>query len=160
MDNNLSYERDETIARAGRLLGNLGLAFAIFALLPSLLHVFASILAVVFTYIIFFLINLVLILITLGLILLAGNFPPIKYSDIFGGTEISLFGELSGAFFAVVSIMGIIACALAVFAIIIGKRMKGVEGAKAAAGRGIAAISVTAVALVLTVISVVMGGGL
>lgn len=160
MDNNLSYERDETIARAGRLLGNLGLAFAIFALLPSLLHVFASILAVVFTYIIFFIINLVLILITLGLILLAGNFPPIKYSDIFGGTEISLFGELSGTFFAVVSIMGIIACALAVFAIIIGKRMKGVEGAKAAAGRGIAAISVTAVALVLTVISVVMGGGL
>lgn len=153
-----SYERDSAVVLAGRLLANLALFSAILALAPSLFHLFASVTFYAFGFIIYVVVNIILIVLSLGFILFLG-FPPIPMKEFFDGlTAENIFGPLGGGMLAFISVVSVLGCAAAVLAIILCGRKRGMAHSKAAVSRGIAAIVIIAAAVIVAFVSAVTGG--
>lgn len=153
-----SYERDSAVVLAGRLLSNLALFSAILALAPSLFNLFASAAFYAFGFIIYVVLNIILIVLSLGFILFLG-FPPIPMKEFFDGlTAENLFGQLGGGMLAFISVLSVLGFAAAALAIILCGRKKGMVHSKAAVSRGIAAIAILAAAVIFALVSAVTGG--
>lgn len=157
---NSVYERDVTTSRTGRWLANIALLTAILAIAPSFLYIFASALIYLFGFIVYVVANIGVIVITLGLILLSGEFPPISWDEFFGGfTTDQILGSIATIIPVYLPVMAAISCATAILAIIICKRKIGIAGSKGAVKRSVAAFVIIALAIVMTVIALVVGGG-
>lgn len=157
MNRTARYERDATLSRWARLAGNYALLFAIGSLAPALVYLFSALFVTVFSYFIFLLVNIILVMLSLGFILFAG-FPVISYDEITGGeSPAGVLGEWS--FLPVyLAVTAAAACALGAVAVLLGRKTRGIDGSGGAAGRGIAAIVISAIAGVLTLTAVLLGG--
>ena len=154
-----AYERDVNVVRMGIWLSNMALLFAILAIAPAFLYIFASVLIYVFGFIIYILANIAVTVVTLGLVLL-GGFPPIPWDTFFGGFSTDqILGSISSILTVYLPVMSVISFAVAILAILICKRKAGIAGSKGGVSRGIASIVIVALSVVLTFIALMVGGG-
>ena len=156
MDNNQSYERDETIARTGKLLGNLALAVSVCSVLPAFFVLTASVLSAIYVifYFVFFFLAIVF---TFGIILINNSFAGGPEAFL-GGLE-SFFEAVSGFLPVYMPVTGAVAAVLAAGAIIVGVKTRGTENSKGVVGKGIAAVVLAVIAIIMTLVVLASGGG-
>lgn len=157
MDDNSSYERDETFSRAGKLLGNLGLAVSVVAFLPGFMFFTATVFTALFV-VLYAVFLIIAVIFTFGTIFASG-FPLTgawDFIDKFLPKFLEVIRDIMPLFLPVAATA---AAALAVGAIVVGAKSKGAENSKGVIGRGIAALIITVAAIVLSVMVLSIGGG-